>query len=115
MTVYVGQQAARNLAANRAAILPIPNSENTVGRTPYEGFFARRATNRTMNNVRPTIGPSIASKVSNERRAEDLSKHLANPTSLRREMDERIKNLEKGNDYQWALKKQVSGGCWATS
>ena len=104
MNVYVAQQAARNLAANRSLIVAANNSKNIC--PTYQGFFARRETNRKMHSVGPSVGPAKEFKVSNDSIAEYASKNHADPTSLRREMDARMKNLEKGEDYQWVLKNK---------
>jgi hypothetical protein len=102
MTVFVNKEAAKNLAANQMAI---KKSVVAVDRpATYQGFFGRHTTNRKMNSVPPSIGPSaIASTLCNKSIAKDSSNKLANPASLRQELDFRIKKLEKGDDYQWAL------------
>ena len=99
MTVFVNKEAARNLAANRAAI---PNT--TVAKSQKEfsssGFFAERT-----NQVTKTVRPSTSS-TSTIATATTVS--IADPSSLRRELDERIKKLEsKGDDYNWLDKKGI--------
>jgi hypothetical protein len=80
-------EAAKKLAANRIAI-----------KTTYQGFFGRPTTNRKMNSVPPSIGPTgsttIASTSCNESRicnelriTKDSSNKLANPASLRQEVN----------------------------
>jgi hypothetical protein len=89
MTVFVNKEAARNLAANRAAIV---NATST-----YQGFFAAGTTNHR-RTVRPstTTSTAMSSAVS-----------IADPTCLRRELDERMKKLEsEGADYHWLDKKK---------
>ena len=102
MTVFINKEAAKNLAANRIAI---KKSVVAVDHpSTYQGFFGRHTTNRKMNSVPPSIGPSaIASTLCNKSIAKDSSNKLANPASLRQELDFRIKKLERGDDYQWAL------------
>jgi hypothetical protein len=103
MTVFVNKEAAKNLAANQIAI---KKSVVAVDRpATYQGFFGRHTrTNRNMNSLPPSIGPSaIAWTLCNKLIAKDWSNKLANPASLRQELDFRIKKLERGDDYQWAL------------
>jgi hypothetical protein len=92
MTVFVNQEAARNLAANRAAIL---NKTST-----YQGFFAVGTNHRPTNRVTTTVRPSTVTASTGVSTTNAVL--IADPTSLRRELDERMEKLEsEGTDYRW--------------
>jgi hypothetical protein len=95
-TVYVNREAARNLAANRAAI-----TNKTAGKLPnekassYHGFFA----------ASPAVKPSLSTTTTGMSASTAMS--IADPESLRRELDERITKLEsEGEDYYWLSGKK---------
>ena len=100
-TVFVNQEAARNLAANRAAIA---NRTST-----YQGFFALGANHRPTNGVTTTARPSTttATATASPGFSTTCNVLIADPTSLRRELDERMKKLEsEGADYHWLGQKK---------
>jgi hypothetical protein len=140
MTVFVNKEAARNLAANRAAM------KNKTAETSRQNvrFFQPR-TNRVTTAAQPSIAAAGAAgavtaagaataaaaasdtgaaaaaastaSAGTEKRCSKLyhplpslrdmgaataALSIADPTSLRRELDERMKKLEsEGNDYCW--------------
>ena len=100
-TVLVAKEAAQNLAANRVSIsIEQAANEKSPPSTTFQAFFAKHPTNRIMNNVQPT-GPTF----STNSRAEESTKKLSNPALLRRELDGRMKEMEK-NAYPWVLQKK---------
>jgi hypothetical protein len=120
MTVFVNKEAARNLAANRA---PIRNKTVDKISSPYQGFFAQRTNDRCTNRVAttvprpstttvstriPTACAGLLTGLSTTAVASTISvSTLADPTSLRRELDKRMKKLEsEGDDYSWLDNKK---------
>jgi hypothetical protein len=101
-TVFVNQVAARNLAANRAAIA---NRTSTT----YQGFFAVGTNHRPINRVTTTVRPltATATATATTGLSTTTAVSIADPTSLRRELDERMKKLEsEGTDYHWLDQKK---------
>ena len=95
MTVYVERQAAQNLAANRAPIIAAPPG------TPSQNIFEKKITNRTIPPTKPSsTSPSHPWTTK-------ASDRLARPKNLRRELESRMKDLERGDEegrtYKWAL------------
>jgi hypothetical protein len=94
MTVFVNNEAAQNLAANRA---PITNNtgdklQHDVSST-YQGFFAER-TNRVMPKVQhlAATATATATAASNVLLTSSATVSIADPTSLHRELDKRMKD-----------------------
>ena len=102
MTVFFNKEAAKNLAARNGISMKQRQSIKKK-KAPTTGFFVRRTTNRKMNNVGPSIGPTFAASTT---ATNYNSKKLANPASLRLELDFRMEKLEKGDDYQWVLQNK---------
>ena len=109
MTVFVNKEAARNLASNRAAI-----ENKTVGKSQkdvssaYQGFFAVRPSSTTAT-ITATATPTCNTTASKStgRSATTAITSIADPTSLRRELDERMKKLgSEGDDYYWLYQKK---------
>ena len=105
MTVFVNKEAARNLAANRAPITnkTFDKSQKDVSST-YQGFFAER-TKRVM--VRHSAATATATAASTGLSTSTAMVSIADPASLRRELDRRMKKIEsQGNDYNWLAQKK---------
>ena len=77
MTVFVNKEAARNLAANRAAI-----ANKTDVSCTYQGFFGERVT-----TVRPSPNPASPNTASPNDAGARSTTSAADPSSLRRELD----------------------------
>ena len=118
MTVFVNKEAARNLATNRAAIAnrSVEKSQKDVPSTlhqGYHGFFAK-STNRVTSTVRPstttattTATATLTATTASTGLATTVAVSIADPRSLRRELDARMKKVEsEGNDYHWLEQKK---------
>jgi hypothetical protein len=83
---------------------------------PYgKGFFAARTNHRPTNRVRTTARPSTstATATASTGLSTTTAVLIADPTSLRRELDERMKKLEsEGADYRWLDQRKVSSCYW---
>jgi hypothetical protein len=104
MTVFVNKEAARNVAANRAAIAnkTVHKSQKDVSST-YQGFFAER-TNHRRTKTTAMVQPSMTSTLS-------TAVPIADPARLRRELDKRMKKKEaEGDDYGWLHQKKYPVG-----
>jgi hypothetical protein len=128
MTAHVHKEAARNLAANRAAIgnKTVDKSQKEIS-SACQGFFAQRTNHRCTNRVAtaaprssittvtagiPATHAGLLTGLSTTAVASASSMStLADPTSLRRELDERMKKLEsEGDDCSWSDNKKYPAG-----
>jgi hypothetical protein len=119
MTAFVNKEAARNLAAKRA---PIRNKIVDTISSPYQGFFAQGTNDRCRNRVAtaaqrpsttvvttrfPAACAGLLTGLSTTAVASVSMSTLADPTSLRRELDEQMKKLEsEGDDCSWSDNKK---------
>jgi hypothetical protein len=120
ITGFVNKEAARNLAANRA---PIRNKTVDKISSPHQGFFFAHCTNHRCTNRVATTAPrpstttvttripaacaGLLTGLSTTAVASASVSTLADPTSPRRELDERMKKLEsEGDDYSWLDNKK---------
>jgi hypothetical protein len=92
-TVFVEKETARYIAANRAPIVAAPAPPAGT-----QSFFQKKITNRTISTKPSSMIPSHppVTKARN---------NLASPTNLRRELESRIKVLDRGDEkgtYKWA-------------
>jgi hypothetical protein len=94
-TVFVNQEAARNLAANRA---PIANRTSST----YQGYFAVGTNHRPTNRITTAVRPSTATATAGTGLSTTTGNAvvIADPTSLRCELDERMKKLESEGTRQ---------------
>jgi hypothetical protein len=100
-TVFVNNEAARNLAANRAAIA------NKTSGSAYQGFFAVGTNHRRTTTVGPSTATATATATASTGLSITTAVSISDPTSLRRELDERMKILEsEGTDYHWLDQKK---------
>ena len=118
MTVFVNKEAARNLAANRAAI--VHKAAEISQSQKYHGFFAQ-PTNQVATTMVPPSTPTTTATAAlttaggltnttarfSTTTAMSTAKSIADPTSLRHELDERMTKLEReGDDYNWLVQKK---------
>ena len=112
-TVFVNKEAARNLAANRAAIpkTVAKKSQKEFSSSGYQAFFADHTKNQFTSSVGPTSSVRPPWTSSSTTKTGDVTvtrTSVADPSNLRRELDERIKKLESkiDEDYNWLIQKR---------
>jgi hypothetical protein len=104
MTVFVNKQAARNVAANRAAIAnkTVNKSQKDISST-YPGFFPE-CTNHQRTKTTAMVQPSMTSTLS-------TAVLMADPAHIGCELDEQMKKLEsEGEHYDWLDQKKYPVG-----
>jgi hypothetical protein len=105
-TAFVNKKAAQNLAANRAPITnkTVNKSQKDVSSTFQQGFFVERTTNRVM--VWHSAATATATAARTGLLASTAMGLIADPASLCRELDKRMKKIEsQGDDYYWLAQK----------
>jgi hypothetical protein len=115
-TARAGKEATRNLAANRAAIANKIAETKSQKDSRFFGEPNRVTTTTATTTEQPSIATpttavtasaSITAAIATAAIAASSAVSIADPTSLRRVLDERMKKLgSEGNDYCWLDEKK---------
>jgi hypothetical protein len=108
MTAFVQRTAAANIRLNNAPIerVSIQNSTNQRNsQVPYS-FFIPNTSARQTTTPTPLVANPRAPRVDALNLLKDSANKLANPTSLRRVLDERMKLFQEGKKFEFLQNKR---------